>query len=245
MMLASVVVLALVSGVLIGCIGVGGVLLVPLLSLLDVPVHSAVAAGMVAFIASGAIGTWHYARRGSIDWPSAAWLCLAAAPAAFLSAALGNRANDTVLTALIGMIVVFAGVRALGRDRRGDTPRLTSLTPPALAVIGAAVGLVSAVTGTGGPVLLVPVLLWLDLPILTAIGLSQAIQLPIALTATTGNILYGAVDAELAGLLSAGIVVGSWGGARLAHGVPLPVLTRLVGIVLLLMGAVLIVRALG
>jgi uncharacterized membrane protein YfcA len=245
MALAFVVVLALVSGVLIGCIGIGGVLLVPVLSLLDVPVHRAVAAGMVAFIASGVIGTWHYARRGSIDWPSAAWLCVGAAPAAFLGAALGNRANGLVLTALIGITVVFAGARALGRVRRSEGFRRPTLAPPALALIGAAVGVASAVTGTGGPVLLVPVLLWLELPILMAIGLSQAIQLPIALTATVGNVVYGVLDWELAGLLSAGIVVGSWAGAHLAHTVPMPVLTRLVGIVLLLVGAVLIVRALA
>jgi uncharacterized membrane protein YfcA len=241
--LAAILLLALVSGVLIGCIGIGGVLLVPVLSLLDVPVHRAVAAGMVGFIASGAIATWHYARRGSIDWPSAAWLCFGAAPAAFLGAALGNRANGAVLTALIGITVIFAGARSLGRDRRGESLGQPKLTPPVLALIGAAVGVASAVTGTGGPVLLVPVLLWLELPILTAIGLSQAIQLPIALTATLGNIVYGVLDWELAGLLSPGVVVGSWAGARLAHVVPVPALARLVGIVLLLVGAILIVRA--
>jgi uncharacterized protein len=243
--LAAILLLALVSGALIGCIGIGGVLLVPVLSLLDVPVHRAVAAGMVGFIASGAIATWHYARQGSIDWPSAAWLCLGAAPAAFLGAALGNRASGMVLTALIGITVSFAGVRALGRDRGGESVRRPPLTPPALALIGAAVGVASAVTGTGGPVLLVPALLWLELPILTAIGLSQAIQLPIALTATVANIVYGGVDWELAELLGAGIVVGSWAGAHLAHAVPVPVLTRLAGIVLLLVGATLIVRAMA
>jgi uncharacterized membrane protein YfcA len=243
--LAAILLLALVSGVLIGCIGIGGVLLVPVLSLLDVPVHRAVAAGMVSFIASGAIATWHYARQGSIDWPSATWLCLGAAPGAFLGAALGNRANGMVLTALIGITVGFAGARALGRARRSEGFRRWTPTPPVLAFIGAAVGVASAVTGTGGPVLLVPVLLWLELPILTAIGLSQAIQLPIALAATVGNIAYGGLDWELAKLLSAGIVVGSWAGAHLAHAVPVPVLTRLVGIVLLLVGAILIVRALA
>jgi uncharacterized protein len=88
------------------------------------------------------------------------------------------------------------------------------------------VGVASAVTGTGGSVLLVPVLLWLELPVLTAIGLSQAIQLPIALTATVGSTVYGVLDWELAGLLSAGVGVG-----RRAPGAcrGCPVLTRPVG----------------
>ena len=80
----GVATLALVSGLLIGCIGIGGVLLVPCLSLVGVDVHAAIGASMFSFIFSGAIGVWLYAHHGSIDWPSAAWLAAGATPGAFL-----------------------------------------------------------------------------------------------------------------------------------------------------------------
>jgi hypothetical protein len=43
----GIVVLALVSGLLIGCIGIGGVLLVPALTFLNVDVHQAIGASRV------------------------------------------------------------------------------------------------------------------------------------------------------------------------------------------------------
>src|SRR5262249_10347729 len=60
------VALALVSGLLIGCVGIGGVLLVPVLTLAGVDVHAAIAASMFSFIFSGLIGVWLYQRKGSI-----------------------------------------------------------------------------------------------------------------------------------------------------------------------------------
>jgi uncharacterized membrane protein YfcA len=53
-----------------------------------------------------------------------------------------------------------------------------------LAAIGAGVGYVSALTGTGGPVSLMPVLLALKVDVLSAVGLGQAIQVPIGALAT-------------------------------------------------------------
>jgi uncharacterized membrane protein YfcA len=241
--LLGILLLALVSGLLIGCIGVGGVLLVPTLSLAGVSVHVAVAASMAAFVFSGAIGTWLYARRGSIDWRSAGWVSLGAAPAAFLGAIAGNRASGTLLTALIGLTVIFAGVRALRRDGKAGAARWRALAPLSLALIGAGVGFASAITGTGGPLLLVPLLIWLDLPILAVVGLSQAAQVPIALMATAGNLVDGVFDIMLVALLSGGVIVGSWAGARVAHALPTVFLTRLVGVVLLAVGALLIFRS--
>ena len=39
-------------------------------------------------------------------------------------------------------------------------------------------------SGTGGPLVLVPILTFLSMPLLAVIGLSQAIQIPIAVFAT-------------------------------------------------------------
>lgn len=241
MTLAAISLLALISGTLIGAIGIGGVLLVPALSLFGIEVHAAVAAALASYIFSGAIATFLYARQGSIAWSSAGWLCLGAAPGAFIGAALASVAGSALLTALIAASVAFAGLRAL-LPGRGTGERGRRLGPASLAAIGGAIGLGSAVTGTGGPVLLMPLLIWLDLPLLMAIGLAQAIQLPIALVATAANLAYGAVDLRLAGLLSLGIVLGSWLGARAAHAMPLKLLTRLVGFVLIAVGALLLLR---
>ena len=68
--------------------------------------------------------------------------------------------------------------------------------------------------------MLVPILISMSVPVLTAVGLSQAIQLPVAIAATFGNALYGQVDLAFGGILAASLTVGSWCGAKLAHVVP-------------------------
>jgi hypothetical protein len=78
---------------------------------------------------------------------------------------------------------------------------------------------------------------------LAPVGLSQAIQVPIALTASLGNFWIGSLDLVLAALLSIGIAFGSVAGARLAHAVPAVFLARLVAVALVLMGVVVAVRS--
>lgn len=234
--------LALVSGLLIGCIGIGGVLLVPILSLAGIDVHEAIAASMFGFIFSGLIGTWLYARRSSIDWASAAWLGAGAMPGAFAGALLAARLSGDVLLFFVGVAVILSGLRAL--LRRPATSEGSAHLPAAmLFAIGLGVGIGSAVTGTGGPVLLVPLLMWLRVPVLAAVGLSQAIQIPIAGLASAGNFIAGHLDPRLAILLSIGLTLGSAAGTRIAHALPSLLLTRLVAVVLLLVGALLIVRS--
>ena len=57
----------LVAGLMIGCIGVGGVILVPILTQLDgVQIHTAVASCMFSYIFAGLTGLLIY-RRCSCD----------------------------------------------------------------------------------------------------------------------------------------------------------------------------------
>ena len=92
-------------------------------------------------------------------------------------------------------------------------------------------------SGTGGPLVLVPILISMNIPVLTAVGLSQAVQLPVAIAATFGNVLYGQLDLVLVGVLAATLTVGSWYGATLAHVVPRTILRGIVSAVLVVIGA--------
>lgn len=235
---------ALGVGALIGCVGIGGVLLVPALAYLGgVPIHDAIAAAMFSYLFSGAAATWIFARKGSIDWTASAWLGAGAMPAAFAGAFSAALVSARVLEALIGALVLFAGVRAFQRnvaDRRSD-----ALSGPGLAGLGAFVGFGSAMTGTGGPLMLVPLLVWLRVPILTTIGLSQVIQVPIAALATAGNVLYGHLDLWLGSLLAGALLAGAVLGARLAHVVSTGFLTRFVGVLMLAVGILIVVRLTG
>ncbi|MCH7864423.1 MAG: sulfite exporter TauE/SafE family protein [Proteobacteria bacterium] len=231
-------------GVLIGGVGIGGVLLVPVLTyIFTIDIHIAIAAAMFSYLFSGLVGATIYARKRSINWMMALWLCAGAMPAAFMGALVASAVPARGLEFLIATLIVFAGVNALltpVEDAHGD--RL--LGPVQLLVIGVITGFGSAITGTGGPLVLVPMLVWLKVPTLIAVGLSQAVQLPIGSMATIGNFIYGTVDMVIGGVIAAALMIGAALGAHLAHAVSPTTLRRLVAWVLVAVGIFIVGRIL-
>lgn len=233
--------IGLIVGVLIGCIGIGGVLLVPSLTYIgDMQVHVAIATCMFSYLFSGAVGAVEFARRGSIRWSMCGWLCAGAMPGSFVGAATVSVVPGAYLELLIATLIVLSGVHALRRRVDSEQARMPGAV--ALAAIGAVVGFGSAMSGTGGPLLLVPILVWLEMPVLAAVGLSQVIQLPIAALATWGNLVYGTIDIAIGVAIAVLLMLGVTAGARLAHWVPAAVLRRIVAVVLLAVGGLIIVR---
>jgi uncharacterized membrane protein YfcA len=238
-----VAVVGLAAGLLIGCIGIGGVILVPALThVIGIPIQIAIAGAMMGYLFAGLAGTAAYARHKSIRWDMAAWLGAGAMPAALAGAWSIHLIDPLVLELAIGSLVLLSGLTAL-RPPLPAGAQSHSLSRRALAAIGAVTGYASAVTGTGGPLVLVPILTWLRVPVLTAIGLSQVIQLPIALLATGGNFAFGEPDLMLGLLLAAGLIVGTLAGAQFAHKMPRAVLGHAVSGALLIIGGLILLKA--
>ena len=233
---------AVIVGVMIGAIGIGGVLLVPTLTyILGLGIHVAIATAMFTYLFSGAVGAFEYARQDSIHWSMALWLCLGGMPGAYLGAAMTWVTPGVILEGLIGLLVLLSGLQALRRPS-GMAESVASLSPIPLVVIGLVTGFGSSISGTGGPLVLIPILIWMQVPILTAVGLSQVIQIPIALLATTGNLRFGRIEwligFGVAVLLMLGVIVG----ARIAHRVSRVTLKRFIAVALLLVGTSMLVR---
>jgi hypothetical protein len=233
---------AAIVGILIGAIGIGGVLLVPTLTyMLGLGIHVAIATAMFTYLFSGVVGALEYARQNSIHWSMALWLCLGGMPGAYLGAATTWVTPGVILEGVIGFLVLLSGVQAL-RGPSDTAESVVNLKPMSLMVIGLATGFGSSITGTGGPLVLIPILIWMQVPILTAVGLSQVIQIPIALLATAGNLTFGRIEwligMGIATLLVLGVVVG----ARIAHRISRVVLKRFIAFALLLVGAAMLMR---
>ncbi|MGI9303014.1 MAG: sulfite exporter TauE/SafE family protein [Gammaproteobacteria bacterium] len=233
--------IGLLVGILIGCIGIGGVLLVPSLTYIgQIDIHIAIASCMLSYLFSGLIGAIMYANRGSIRWSMTGWLCAGAMPGAYVGAASVHLVPGKALELIIAVLIVAAGANAL-REQTESAPR-DSLAAKKLAAIGAVTGFGSAMTGTGGPLILVPVLVWLKVPVLTAVGLSQIIQLPVATLATIGNFIHGRLDVILGIAIAAVLMVGVALGARLAHAVSSRSLKRVVAAVMITIGVMIATR---
>ena len=169
------------AGAAIGATAIGGVLVVPVLTtLLGVPLPTAIAVSSLAFFVTGAFalsGTGALARVRH-EGPLLAAALVGAATGATLTAWLPADA----MRAWIGLLALVSGVHAVLRLRQA-TPTAERPWPgaPAQVALGLAVGVGSALSGTGGPVMLLPLLMLMQRPVARAIVAAQIIQLPIAL----------------------------------------------------------------
>ncbi|HXA22874.1 MAG TPA: sulfite exporter TauE/SafE family protein [Acetobacteraceae bacterium] len=229
-------------GVAVGAVGIGGVLLVPFLTLtLGIDVKRAIAAALLSYVPSCIVAVALYARHGSIRWREAGWLCLAALPTAWLGARTTQYLSPALLEAAIGVLLLAGGIYALFPPRGGAIRprRLASVT---LLGLGGGTGFVSALTGAGGAFVLLPLLLLLDFPVLAAIGLGQAIALPIAGLASVANIAAGIMDLGLAAGLAVALTLGVAIGTPIAHALPQRLLRRLLGSAVVIAGLAMLLR---
>ena len=241
-LVAAIAATGILIGIAIGAVGIGGVLLVPFLTLtLGIDVKHAIAAALLSYVPSCLVAVALYAWRGSIPWREAGLLCVAAVPTAWLGARAAQHAPAGLLEAAIGGLLLTGGIYALLPPRSAATGR-RRLAPAALLGLGGGTGFVSALTGAGGAFVLLPVLLLLDTPVLAAIGLGQAIALPIAGLASAANIAAGIMDLGLAAGLAATLTLGIAIGTPIAHALPQPLLRRLLGSAVLLAGLAMLVR---
>jgi uncharacterized protein len=239
---AAVAVTGLVLGIAIGAVGIGGVLLVPFLTLtLGIDVKHAIAAALLSYVPSCVVAVTLYGRRGSIPWREAGLLCLAAVPTAWLGARAAQHAPAGVLEAAIGFLLLAGGVYALLPSRDVEIGR-RRLAPGTLLGLGGGTGFVSALTGAGGAFVLLPILLLLYVPVLAAIGLGQAIALPIAGLASLANITAGIMDLWLAAGLAVTLTLGIAIGTPIAHALPQFLLRRLLGSAVVLAGLAMLLR---
>ena len=152
---------------------------------------------------------------------------MGALPGALLGAWLLPLVPGMALEVAIGLLVMLSGVHALFRKAEAETLAFQH-GGSTLVAIGFLVGIGSALTGTGGPLLLIPVLMWMNMPGFAAVGLAQAVQIPIALSATFGNLTYGSVNIILGLCLGAILAVGAIAGAKIIHYCPKELVTRIV-----------------
>lgn len=233
-MTAAGAVAIVVAGWLIGATGIGGVLVVPALAQLEgTEVQRAIAASALAFGFPGAAALWWLHRSGAAAGARLLPLLAGAVPGAVAGALLVHHVQPRWLLVGLAALALTSGLRGLRQHAGGGAPPdPVPLTITWWVVLGAAVGLGSALTGTGGPVLLVPVLMLLRQPTVPTIAAAQAIQLPLALCASAAHATTGALDLRLALTLGALLLAGSLAGLWCSRRLPLRGLQQLVSLLL-------------
>jgi uncharacterized protein len=189
----------------------------------------------------GGIGLVRFWRGGHVRWRNVLPFVLASAPAAFLAARV--QLPGDAFSMLLGAILAVA---ALGVFRHAPRAELEDAQAagrrvPWLAALaaGAAIGVLSGLTGTGGAIFLTPLLLFAHwMPTRQASGTSVAFVWINSLTALAG---LWSTGASLPGALPwwlAAVALGALLGTQLGlKWLPVEMLRRALGVVLLVAAA--------
>jgi uncharacterized membrane protein YfcA len=223
-------------GSAIGAVGVGGVLLVPMLLLVGgLPVHDAVAAAMWAYLFTGLAGTLVYGTRREIPWRDAAWIAVAAMPGALAGSIAVSAVDGRWLTLGLALLLGLAAADTLRGPAAGRTEPAGAdpLSRGCAAAVGVLTGFGSSATGTSGPVFGLPLLLHLRVPAKRAVALCQSVQVPIAAFASAANSSIGSLDLGLASAIGSALAVGVIIGALAAPRLPAQWIRRCITIGLL------------
>lgn len=256
------------TGLTSGTLGVGGgFILVPLLTLLGVPIHQAIGTSLGFIAVVALVGGLRHLRQSTADPLLAVSLVIAAAVLAQVGARVSEGLDDAVLALVFGIVLVVIAVwfyfgpdpedadeqraarRAAARPspfRRVRERRIPSRAAPLhyvvdlrkAAGVGAVVGLTSGMFGVGGGFLMVPLLtLVMAIPLPVAIGTDL---FGVVVTATSGvvaHVLLGNVLWDVLLVAVPGGMVAAAVGARLSVRLS-PAQLRLAFLAVLLLGSV-------
>ena len=217
--------------------------LVPLLvRFTDLGQHEAQGTSLAFIIATALVASISYYGNERLATGLAMTLALGAVPGVLLGSALANRTPAQRLRVTFGVGMALAAVRILAFPPVHE--HAGALWPAAGNVaLGLVMGTFAGLLGVGGGILLVPALvLGEGVGQHTAQGISLAVIVPVAVA---GGISYAArrriAPASIPATMAGG-AAGGWIGAALAHRTRSETLSRLFGMLLLVVAAQMIFR---
>src|SRR3982750_3895042 len=111
---------------------------------------------LVLNILVATIGSFQFWRAGHFSWKLFWPFALLSVPAAYFGGYIQPSAS--ILRILIGLVLLFSAARLI--FRRGDPKETVAPTKPIAIGVGAGLGFLSGLTGTGGGIFLTPLLLF-------------------------------------------------------------------------------------
>lgn len=238
--------IAFLAGVGCTSIGPGGIFTtIALYTFTTVPSSTVAGTAQLTFIGVGLLGTVAYLRSGELAIETNTRMAVVLSVSSILGALGGAQINTYVSRDLFGLLLggfaVLTGVLIVYRERSSDLPDYElDLTPPwgdvSLGALGLGLGIVSGLLGVGGPVIAVPVLVVLGVGMLSAVAVAQVQSVFIAVFATAGYALNGAISIPLALLVGVPQLVGAFLGWRITRIVDPVRLKTALGVTLIAVG---------
>lgn len=230
------------TGAFSGVFGVGGgILLVPIQVLaFHIEQKRAQATSLVMVMMGAFAAGITYAVGGQVAWIPAIAILIGGVIGSLIGSFVVTRSANRVLQGAFGVLIIVAALRLLfSTHSTGDVAGMAGLDWSALGylVSGVAMGLLSALFGIGGGIILIPILVtFFGYPQQLAAGTSIAVMGPIALVGAIRQSKPGLTNWRLGARFGAGAIPGAAVGAAVALWVSGPVLRGAFAVVLTLIG---------
>jgi uncharacterized protein len=256
-------VLGTFTGFLAGLFGVGGgLVLVPVLVMLfdaqrfpaEQTLHLALGTSMATIIFTSLSSMYKHHQHGAVIWQVVRRIT----PGILLGTALGALLASSIPTKGLGIFFALFVYFTAAQILLGKNPHPSRQLPgtAGMTLAGTITGWISSLVSIGGGAIIVPFLIWCNVPIRNAIGTASAIGFPIAVGGTLGYIAIGSyINAlpeprvgyvylpALFWVAVASMVTAPF-GARSAHRINVELLRKLFAVLLLALATKLLFKVL-
>jgi len=228
-------------GLSVGVTGIGGFLIPPILAgLFGLGAREAIVYSLAGFVLAGAYATLLHFRGGSFDRRLVLECSAGAIPGVILGRTVNLALPDAALRLILVAVLVYlsanvyldAARRSGGRPGtggNGDASNAAAFRNPShrdgrirssgfIFGLGCLTGFLGVMTGVGGGLILVPVLVRRGVEALPAVGVGIAVSVVVSAWSTVAIWPHVAVDGRLLGVIAFSQLLGVAAGA---HGVRL------------------------
>ena len=194
---------------------------------------------LVLNIAVGILASWRYIAAGLFRWRTLWPLLLGAVPMAFAGGAI--QLPGDVYRPLVGVVLLISAARFLWPSELTANAEWKDPPVPLAVLAGAGIGLLAGLTGTGGGIFLSPILIFMAwASTRTASGVVAVFILCNSAAGLAGNLVsMRALPAELPMYIGA-VLIGGVVGTTLGIRLPVNVILKALGFVLIIAGTKLI-----
>jgi uncharacterized membrane protein YfcA len=207
----------------------------------------ALATSLASIVLTGLSSARAHHRRGSVRWASVRWLVPGMLLGGLLGSVLAIALPGDVLRYGVSVYCLLAAAQLWFGTQRQRPDAAGDARGAGLTLAGTGIGAISALVGIGGGSMTVPLLVWLGVTPVRAVGTSAACGVAIALASVLGYATLGApqgmpessigyvylpaaLGVAVASVLSAPL------GTRLAHAISALALKRIFALFLAAVG---------